>query len=337
MTPARRTELELPGPIPSVAVTAWRRVRPWRDDRQVEQDLYLSRAAIAIAVHPALADTLAWRGGTCLHKLRLDAPRRYSEDLDYVQVGGAADLGWMIDALRDAAVDAGMLMTGSQHSKVRVKGFFGAKSNFGAAVKVKVEVNVDDAEPAMGLEKVRHEIDATRWWSGGADILTYQPPELIGTKFRALAQRSKGRDLWDVDLARRELGIDDTELAACAVHYLRHEGISPWVFRQRLAANLDVADFRNDLGPLLAGADDGYDATAVGLDLTLWSDVHLDRLWEAGMTNTARAKRERLRRELGLAGRDDLLQCPRYELTSGRTYVRCSEVLTVGQPCPAAH
>ena len=25
------------------------------------------------------------RGGTCLHKLHLDEPRRYSEDLDYVR------------------------------------------------------------------------------------------------------------------------------------------------------------------------------------------------------------------------------------------------------------
>lgn len=41
----------------------------------------------------------------------------------------------------------------------------------------------------------------TEWWSGGADLLTFQPVELIATKFRALAQRSKGRDLNDLDVA----------------------------------------------------------------------------------------------------------------------------------------
>jgi predicted nucleotidyltransferase component of viral defense system len=35
---------------------------------------------------PALRETLAFRGGTALHKLFFDAPGRYSEDLDLVQV-----------------------------------------------------------------------------------------------------------------------------------------------------------------------------------------------------------------------------------------------------------
>lgn len=147
-----KPKADLPGPIPRFALTAWRRKQPWRDDRQVEQDLYLSRAAIAIGSHPALAETLSWRGGTCLHKLHLDVPRRYSEDLDYVQVTGSKHQGWLFDALREAATQSDMLMKDHESSAVRVKAWFSAKSNFSADITVKVEINTSDVEPAMGLE-----------------------------------------------------------------------------------------------------------------------------------------------------------------------------------------
>ncbi len=58
--------------------------------RQVEQDLLLSRLIIEVANHPYLGGELVFRGGTCLHKLHLDTPRRYSEDLDYVRTTAAA-------------------------------------------------------------------------------------------------------------------------------------------------------------------------------------------------------------------------------------------------------
>ena len=66
------------------ALNAWRPNHPWADDEQIEQDLIMTRVAIEIASHPELRDRLAWRGGTCLHKLFLPAALRYSEDLDYV-------------------------------------------------------------------------------------------------------------------------------------------------------------------------------------------------------------------------------------------------------------
>ena len=85
--------------IPRPVLASWRRTTPWREDHHVEQDLLLSILAIAVAQHPVVARHLAWRGGTCLHKLHLDRPRRYSEDLDYVLVGDIAH-GAVADALR---------------------------------------------------------------------------------------------------------------------------------------------------------------------------------------------------------------------------------------------
>ena len=49
--------------IQQAYITAWRAVAPWQDDAQVEQDLVLSRAVVAIFQQPDLAKQVALRGG----------------------------------------------------------------------------------------------------------------------------------------------------------------------------------------------------------------------------------------------------------------------------------
>lgn len=79
--------------LPRAAIVAWSATAPWPTDAQVEQDLVLSRLLVEIANDPLLAAELAFRGGTCLHKLHFDEPLRYSEDLDFVRTSQAPLLG----------------------------------------------------------------------------------------------------------------------------------------------------------------------------------------------------------------------------------------------------
>ena len=65
--------------IPAAFVTAWSARAPWPTPAQVEQDLLLSRVLIAMYQDDYLSNELVFRGGTCLHKLHLPVPRRYSE------------------------------------------------------------------------------------------------------------------------------------------------------------------------------------------------------------------------------------------------------------------
>jgi hypothetical protein len=85
--------------IPRAYITAWRAVAPWASDAQVEQDLVISRALVEIFSDQRLSDSLAFRGGTALHKLHLAPPARYSEDIDLVQVR-AEPIGPVLQALR---------------------------------------------------------------------------------------------------------------------------------------------------------------------------------------------------------------------------------------------
>jgi predicted nucleotidyltransferase component of viral defense system len=54
----------------------------WPTDAQVEQDLLIARSLVAMFSDDLLCRSLAFRGGTALHKLYLIPQVRYSEDID---------------------------------------------------------------------------------------------------------------------------------------------------------------------------------------------------------------------------------------------------------------
>ena len=72
--------------IPAAHVRAWRAQAPWATNAQVEQNLIICRALVEAYSDPVVAESLAFRGGTALHKLHFNPPLRYSEDIDLVQV-----------------------------------------------------------------------------------------------------------------------------------------------------------------------------------------------------------------------------------------------------------
>lgn len=71
--------------IPAQNIVAWSHVAPWAEQRQIEQDLIISRALIDLFSDPFLSEELRFRGGTALNKLHFPRPLRYSEDIDLVR------------------------------------------------------------------------------------------------------------------------------------------------------------------------------------------------------------------------------------------------------------
>jgi predicted nucleotidyltransferase component of viral defense system len=86
--------------IPRAFITEWRAGTPWISDAQVEQDLVIERTLHAIFSDPRLAACLAFRGGTALYKVALNARVRYSEDIDLVQ-RKPEPVGPILDRIRD--------------------------------------------------------------------------------------------------------------------------------------------------------------------------------------------------------------------------------------------
>ena len=186
--------------IPRAHITAWRAQAPWSTDAQVEQDLIISRAIVEVFSDPLLAENLAFRGGTALHKLYLKPPTRYSEDIDLVQVQ-SGPIGSTMDALR-RKLDSWLGEPRRNQSEGRMIMVYRFNSEIPpiTPLRLKVEVNTREHFSVLGFKRKPFSVDSP-WFRGSADLLTYELEELLGTKLRALYQRSKGRDLYDLAAA----------------------------------------------------------------------------------------------------------------------------------------
>ena len=180
--------------IPQAYITSWNSRAPWPTETQIEQDLILSRLIIEIANHELLGDELAMRGGTCLHKLHLPAPLRYSEDLDYVRRTDSP-VGPLMDAIREVATGLGLSEHNRSQKQQMVRMVFDADPTSGVGrIRIKIETNVREIDSFEARITLPYEVESP-WWVGAADVSTFSIEELMGTKLRALYQRRKGRDV----------------------------------------------------------------------------------------------------------------------------------------------
>jgi predicted nucleotidyltransferase component of viral defense system len=252
--------------IPRDYITEWRANAPWVPDFQVEQDLVICRALVSIFTHPVLAGALAFRGGTALYKLYLKPAARYSEDIDLVQVR-AEPAGDMMGALRET-LDPWLGEPRWKQSEGRVTFTYRFQSEDPTPVplRLKVEVNTREHFTAHGPQRVLFAV-ASRWFSGACDITTYDLDELLGTKLRALYQRRKGRDLFDMATALSEGAADPERIAAAFSRYMDEGGhhVTRAVFEENLAAKLADKRFLSDVPPLLAIGRDWNAAEAATL------------------------------------------------------------------------
>ena len=204
--------------INRTAITQWNKIVPWNDNAQVEQDLIISRALVAIFSDKFLASQLAFRGGTALHKLYLSPQPRYSEDIDLVQITPGPikpimfKLGEVLSFLPDRV---------TKQKRYNNTMLFRMESEIPPTIplRLKIEINCFEHFNELGLVKVPFEVENS-WFSGKCEITTYRLNELLGTKLRALYQRKKGRDLFDLYVALSEAVVDINEILRCYNRYM---------------------------------------------------------------------------------------------------------------------
>ncbi len=244
--------------IPRDFITAWRAEALWIEDAQVEQDLVISKALVDIFSNPVLKDALAFRGGTALYKLFLKPAARYSEDIDLVQVN-AEPAGDIMTALRD------VLTPWLDHSprykqsegRVTFRFRFPSEDAPPLPLTLKVEINTREHFAVHGLQDIPFAVQS-RWFEGNCAIPSYGLNELLGTKLRALYQRRKGRDLFDLAVALDHKDSDPDKVIETFQAYMEHGGhdVTRTQFEENLAAKLQNRQFAADIGPLLR---DGYE------------------------------------------------------------------------------
>jgi predicted nucleotidyltransferase component of viral defense system len=239
--------------IPFDYITEWRTEAPWAQDSQVEQDLILTRAVVEIFSQPAAAASLAFRGGTALYKIHLRPPSRYSEDIDLVQVV-AGPIGPVIDAIR-SVIDPWLGKPSRTIKEGRVVLVYRMTSEGQPSIpmRLKIEINSREHFSVFGIEKREFAIHS-RWFTGTTTVKTYCLDELLGTKLRALYQRKKGRDMFDLWLAGTKAQLDPQRIVDCFVRYLDHDGlrVSRAEFEANLYEKLSDNEFTTDVIPMLA-------------------------------------------------------------------------------------
>jgi predicted nucleotidyltransferase component of viral defense system len=239
--------------IPRDFITEWRAHAPWVLDLQVEQDLVISRALVAVFSSPLVARSLAFRGGTALYKLHLRPADRYSEDIDLVQID-AGPIGPVLEALHAALGPwLGEPRWKQSEGRVTLTYRYASEDVPPIPMKLKVEINTREHFSVLGHPEPRFEV-SSRWFSGAANVRTYELDELLGTKLRALYQRKKGRDLFDLARALAVPSLDAERVVACFARYMEEQGerVTRGVFERNLSFKRRDPGFTGDIAPLLA-------------------------------------------------------------------------------------
>jgi predicted nucleotidyltransferase component of viral defense system len=238
--------------IPKAYITEWRSRVPWTPDAWVEQDLILCRTLVEIFTEPELAQRLAFRGATALYKLYLTAAARYSEDIDLVQTK-PEPIGATLDALR-RQLDAwlGTPRRKLKEGRIILLYRFHSEDSPPLPMRLKIEINSREHFSELGLVRVPFRVQS-RWFTGEADVTTFSVNELLGTKLRALYQRKKGRDLFDLWYALEEGVADPDALLASFSRYMAESGleVTRAQFEENLHGKRSHPSFRADVEPLL--------------------------------------------------------------------------------------
>lgn len=258
--------------IPSSFLQEWSAQAPWPDPRQIEQDLIISRALCDLFNAPELEGKIAFRGGTALNKLIFAQPLRYSEDIDLVQIQ-AEPIGPIIDAVRHALSWLGDCQREQAGHSIHLVFRFAPEVDPTTRLKLKVEINTREHLCVLGLKPYPFTVNS-RWFKGAAQIISFEPEELFGTKLRALLQRRKNRDLFDLAEGLKQLPLDCAKVLECFQHYLELEGtpIHRAAAEERMLGKLDRS-LTEDIATLLPPGISFNEEEALRAFASVWNQL----------------------------------------------------------------
>ena len=239
--------------IPRRYITEWKANAPWPTDAQVEQDLVIERALVAVFSDPFLKEHVAFRGGTALHKIYLKPQARYSEDIDLVQIK-EGPIKPILQAMGKQLNFLGTKRSIKQNINMNTATYrFDSEIPPVVNMRLKIEINTREHFTVMGYTDLKHTME-NGWFTGTCSLNSFSIEELLATKLRALYQRRKGRDLFDLFHAMTQLEIDTRDVVDTYREYMSFsKGQSP--SQKQFLLNMDEKikdpDFGGDLYALL--------------------------------------------------------------------------------------
>jgi hypothetical protein len=226
--------------IPKADIVAWRQIAPWVSDAQVEQDLIISRALVSMFRDALISEQLAFRGGTALHKLYFNPARRYSEDIDLVQIVPGPG-GGVLDVLQDVLnVFLGEPRRIQKERSVTLVYRMESEGPPEVPLRLKVEINTREHFTVLELSKRSFNV-LSRWFAGECEITT----------------------LFDLWLGITQGKADAAKVVKIFKEYMKAEGrrIKREDYEKNIEAKMKHPGFIEDVKPLLP-ANVSYDVKA---------------------------------------------------------------------------
>ena len=120
-------------------------------------------------------------------------------------------------------------------------------------LRLKVEINTREHFSVQGYLTRSFSV-ASRWFSGRAAVRTYRLDELLATKLRALYQRRRGRDLFDLWDARTRGRVSPARVTETFLAYLHADDLrmSRAEFERNLAGKARSRAFLSEVSAMLA-------------------------------------------------------------------------------------
>jgi predicted nucleotidyltransferase component of viral defense system len=234
-------------------IREWEKNYPWKKIAQVEQDLVISRAIVEIFSDDLLRKSLAFRGGTALHKFYILPQARYSEDIDLVQIN-SEPINPVLKRIRERLIFLGTKRIVKQHihNNTMIYRFYSEIQPV-VNMRLKIEINTREHLNIFGFQQIPYKVE-NGWFSGECNVTGFAVEELLGSKLKALFGRKKGRDLFDLYWAFRHLNIDVEKLLYCNKKYYEKDEQKPPTNNQfiwNMEEKLKDVEFINDIFSVL--------------------------------------------------------------------------------------
>ncbi len=183
----------------------------------VEKDYAIGWVLAGIYVHPLLSQNLLFKGGTCIKKCYF-ADYRFSEDLDFTV--DAISNKFSVQVLEKSLKEVGqwvyresgieilykeplVSINKNKHNLLSAQGhlYYGgpiAKRSRKSWPLIKLDLTFEEYVSKFVKRKILHEYSDRQAFSQFQMIKSYSYEELLAEKIRALGERARPRDLYDV-------------------------------------------------------------------------------------------------------------------------------------------
>ena len=232
------------------------RIREWgiRED-VIEKDYVIGWTLWGIGSDPHLSDSWAFKGGTCLKKCFLET-FRFSEDLDFtVLPGGPSEAGQVVPLLKDALErvyeESGidfqarepMVRTRPDGQSAEGRIYYRGPRNAPGVASLRLDLTTGEqvVRPTV-LRPIAHPYPDTL--PIPAQVRCYSFEEAYAEKLRAMGERTRPRDLYDIITIFRGRGalpdvgtvrsVYEEKCASKGLEVFTHDAIQASPFRREL-------------------------------------------------------------------------------------------------------